>query len=131
MDLNTERSIAKANKKLAELESQIQQLEQQRLNVADAIEQEWREILELSDGIAEAKRSMIDEQNLRRRAETLRAVIQRVACALTATGKHGSGWGKKNSELATVTIYPVSGESVEVSTDSKGTLMYSSAHSRM
>ncbi len=37
----------------------------------------------------------------------MRAVIQRIECTFTATGVSGSGWGKKNAQLATVTIYPV------------------------
>lgn len=131
MNLTTERSIAKANDQLAALELKIERFEQQQKNVGDIAEQQWREVLDLSDAIKQAERSMSSDRDFRRRSEDLRAIIQRIECKFTATGKTGSGWGNKNSELATVTIYPVSGDSVEFSAESKGTLMYSSAHSRM
>jgi hypothetical protein len=131
LNLKTERSIAKVNEELAELESKIKHLEQQKKNVGDTVERQWREVLELSDAIKQAEKSMTDGGNLRRRAESLRAVIQRIECAFTATGETGGGWGKKNSRLATVTIYPVVDDPAAFPASSKGTLMYSSAHSRM
>jgi DNA invertase Pin-like site-specific DNA recombinase len=132
LNLTTERAIAKANKQLAELETQIQSLEQQRHNVADSVEQQWREVLDLSRAIKDAQKAMqhdTGERALRLRAEALRAVIQRIECTFVATGETGGGWGKKNARLATVTIYPVVGDPAKFSGDSKGTLMYSSAHS--
>ncbi len=71
------------------------------------------------------------DRAFRQRAEALRAVIQRIECRFTATGKAGGGWGKKNAVLTSVKIYPFSGEAVEVPAESKGTLLYSSAHSCM
>ena len=68
---------------------------------------------------------------LRQRAESLRAIIHRIECTFTATGQTGGGWGKKNARLATVTIYPVIDDSAEISANSKGTIIYSSAHSFM
>jgi hypothetical protein len=90
--------------------------------------------LDLRTAIADAKLAMENqagERVLRQRAEALRAVIQRIECTFTATGQTGGGWGKKNARLARVMIYPVVGDSVEFSADSKGTLLYSSAHSCM
>jgi DNA invertase Pin-like site-specific DNA recombinase len=131
LNLKTERSIAKVNDQLAELESKIKHLEQQKQNVGDTVERQWREVLELSEAIQKAERSMTGDGNLRRRAEALRSVIQRIECTFTSTGETGGGWGKKNSRLATVTIYPVVGDPAAFSASSKGTLMYSSAHSFM
>jgi len=131
MNLKTERSITKVNRQLAELEAEIEQLEQKRKNVADIVERQWREVLDLSQAIRETERAMSDDRNLRRRAEAIRSVIQRIECKFSATGKTGGGWGKKNSRLESITFYPVLGDSVEFPVDSKGTLMYSSAHSCM
>ena len=75
-----------------------------------------------------------DEVSLRQRAQALRGIIHRIECTFTATGKTGGGWGKKNSRLTAVTIYPVVGDTAEFTSDSggsKGTLLYSNAHSRM
>ena len=66
-------------------------------------------------------RTEAGERSLRQRAEALRAVIQRIECRFIATGAKGSGWGKRNAQLVSVTIYPVVGDSVELSADSKGT----------
>jgi hypothetical protein len=84
----------------------------------------------LSQSIRDAKLAMrgdTGDRALRQRAEAVRAVIQRIECTFTATGVTGSGWGKRNAQLAKVTIYPVGGDSVAFSADSKGTLWYSSA----
>jgi hypothetical protein len=134
LKLTTPRAVAKANQQLAELESQIARLEQQRQDLADLVERHWREILDLGRAIAEARRAMesgTGERALRQRAEALRAIVHRIECTFTATGQTGAGWGKKNARLVAVTFYPVVGDSVAFSADSKGTLMYSSAHSRM
>jgi hypothetical protein len=71
------------------------------------------------------------ERALRQGAEAIRAVVQRIECTFTATGQKGGGWGRKNSRLVKVTFYPISGDPAEFSVDSKGTLKYSSDHSRM
>jgi DNA invertase Pin-like site-specific DNA recombinase len=134
LNLKTERAIAKANRQLAELEALIGRLEQQRQNIADVVEREWREICDLRDAINQAKRAMkseTGERALRLRAEALRGIIQRIECTFTSTGRKGGGWGKKNAQLATVTFHPVVGDPAELSRCSEGTLIYSSAHSRM
>lgn len=131
LKLKTERSIAKANQQLADLEAKIAKLEQQRENQADAVERQWREVNDLRDAIDAATAAMGKGQSLRQRAEALRAIIHRIECTFTATGVQGGGWGKKNSKLVSVTVYPVVGESVVFPADSKGTLPYSKAHSCM
>jgi len=85
---------------------------------------------DLQSAIAEAQLALAKETGeraLRERAEALRAVIQRIECTFKATGQRGGGWGKRGSELATVTIYPVVGESGEYQGDSRDTVIYSSA----
>jgi hypothetical protein len=122
----------KVNRQIATLEIRIEELKQQRRDVAGLVEQHYREMCDLKLAIADAKLAMraeAGERALRQRAEALRAVVQRIECTFTATGATGGGWGKKNSQLVKVTIYPVVGESVEFSADSKGTLLYSNAHS--
>ena len=134
LNLKTERAIAKVNDQLARLESSICQLETRRQNMADLVERQWREVCELSQAIGRACRAMkseMGERALRLRAKALRAIVQRIECTFTATGQKGGGWGKKNSQLVTVTIYPVVGEAAAFSVPSKGTVIYSSAHSRM
>ena len=131
LHLETKLAIAKVNQQLAELELKIEATTEKQQNLADVIEQQWREVLDLSDAIDKAKGAMKNDANLRVRAEALRSVIQRIECTFTATGERGGGWGRKNALLASVTIYPITGESAEFSADSKGTLMYDSAHSCM
>jgi hypothetical protein len=95
---------------------------------------QWRQVLDLANFIREARAAMASEAGeraLRERAEALRAIVQRIECTFPATGQAGAGWGKKNARLIKVTIYPVVGDSVWFSADSRGTLLYSSAHSRM
>jgi hypothetical protein len=131
-DLPTPLAKDKAKKELAALEDRIGELKRQQHNVADVIEQHYRQMTDLQEAIhatREAMKSDNDAQALRRRAEALRAIVQRIECTFTATGQTGGGWGKKNARLATVTIYPVVGDSAAFSVGSKGTLMYSSAHS--
>jgi hypothetical protein len=133
-DLPTPRVKEKAKGELAALEARIEELEGQQQNVADAIEQHYRQMTDLQEAVhaaREAMRSEVEERALRQRAEALRAVVQRIECTFTATGQTGGGWGKKNARLATVTIYPVGGDPVAFGAESKGTLMYSSAHSFM
>jgi hypothetical protein len=134
LKLTTERAITKANQQLAVLETQIGELEKQREDAADVVAGYSRQMCELQHAIADAKFAMKSQEAecaLRQRAEALRAVVQRIECSFTATGQTGDGWGKKNSRLVTVTIYPVVGDSLEFSADGKGTVMYSSAHSFM
>jgi DNA invertase Pin-like site-specific DNA recombinase len=127
--LESKLAIEKVNRQLAELEAKITGLEEKQRNLGDVVEQQWREVAELADSIDKAKEAMSGEANQRIRAEAVQAVIQRIECTFTATGERGGGWGKKNARLVSVTIYPVTGESAEFSVDSKGTLLYSSAHS--
>jgi len=102
-------------------------------NAADVAEKHWREMQELRDAIRRAKASMNGngEVALRRRAEAIRQVVQRIECTFEATGKRGGGWGNKNAQLVRVAVYPFSGESAVFSADSKGTLKYDNAHSCM
>ena len=131
-DLPTPRAKEKAKAELAALEDRIAELESHQQNAADVIEGHYRQMTDLQEAIREARLAMKsdnDAQALRRRAEALRAIVQRIECTFTATGQTGGGWGKKNARLVKVTIYPVVGDPAEFSYSSKGTIMYSSAHS--
>ena len=133
-DLPTPLAKEKARKRFEELEAQIEELRMQQNNVAEDVETHYREMYDLQLAIANAKlvmRKDSGERSLRQLAEALRGVIERIECTFTTTGKSGGGWGKKNAELVKVTIYPISGDSAEFSTESKGTVLYSNAHSRM
>lgn len=133
-DLPTPRAKEKARERFAELEARIAELRRQGEDAAEVVYTNYREMHDLQTAIADARlalRSEEGERALRRRAEALRGVIQRIECTFTATGAKGGGWGKRNSKLVRVTIYPVCGDSVAFSVESKGTLMYSSAHSRI
>ena len=103
-------------------------------NAIAVVTQQFRELRDLQQAIADAKvamKSEAGERALRQRAEALQAVVRRIECTFTATGQTGGGWGNKNARLAKVTIYPVTGDPAAFSSYSKGTLLYSSAHSRM
>jgi hypothetical protein len=134
-DLPTQRAKDKAKQRFAELEERMDCLKQQMEDAGSVVEQHYRDMLDLQEAIEEAKRAFqaeAGEHALRQKAEAVRGVIQRIECTFTATGKTKGGWGKKNSQLVKVTIYPVVGDAVEFSADdSKGTLLYSSAHSFM
>lgn len=133
-DLPTKRAKDTAAARLADLDTRMGELERQRENVAEVVASHYREMHDLQQSIASAKlamRSETGEEALRQRAEALRSLIQRIECRFVATGQTGSGWGKRNARLVEVTIYPVVGEEASYSVDSKGTLIYSSAHSFM
>lgn len=133
-DLPTPRARDKAKARFTRLEAEIDELRRQGKEIADAVGSLYHEMNDHQIAIAAAKRAMQSdsgERALRQRAEALRAVIRRIECTFTATGITGSGWGKRNSKLVKVTIYPISGDSVEFPTPSKGTLIYSNAHSFM
>jgi DNA invertase Pin-like site-specific DNA recombinase len=133
-DLPTPLAKEKAKKELAALEDRIGELRRQQQDISNIVEQQWREVRDLAKAVKDTQRALTSESGeraLRQRAEALQAIIQRIECTFTATGETGGGWGKKNAHLATVTIYPVVGDSVKLSADSKGTLLYSSAHWRM
>src|SRR5262249_44494417 len=119
---------------LAELETRIEGLRQQEQDAAEVVEHYYRQMNDLSRAIGDARKAMqqeAGEQALRRRGEAIRGVIHQIVFTFSATGQTGRGWGKKNTRLAEITFHPVTGDSVSFSVDSKGTLMYSSAHSRM
>jgi DNA invertase Pin-like site-specific DNA recombinase len=131
-DLPTPRAKEKAKHRFAELEARIGQLQQQQEDAAEAVEWHYRRLTDLQAALAEAKlamRSETGERALRQRSEAIRAVIQRIECTFVATGTIKAGGGKKHSQLATVTFYPVVGDPVALSAESKATLVYSSAHS--
>jgi uncharacterized coiled-coil protein SlyX len=133
-DLPTQRAKDVAAERLAVLDTRLGELERKREDLGETVFAHFNEMNDLRQAIADAELAMqstASERSLRQRAEALRAVVQRIECTFTATGKKGSGWGKKHSRLAKVTIYPVVGDSYEFPTGSKGTLLYSSAHSRM
>jgi hypothetical protein len=76
----------------------------------------YREMYDLKMAIAKARQAMkseAGERALQQRAEAIRAAVERIECTFVATGQTGGGPGRKNSQLARVTIYPVVGEPVE------------------
>ncbi len=133
LKLTTPRAIEKTNRDMEKLEARIKELEKHRDDAADQVERHYREVMDLQSAIAEAKlamRSESGERALRRRAEAIRAVVQRVECAFTATGATGGGPGKSNARLATVTIYPVTGDPAEFSAGHDNVLRSTSDVSR-
>jgi hypothetical protein len=133
-DLPTPHAQETARERLVALEARIEALRRQQENLGEAVATHYGEMCNLRNAIDNARRAMkeeADERALRQRTEALRAIIQRIECTFTATGETGSGWGKKNARLAKVTIYPVVGDSVAFPAEPKGTLLYSSDHSRM
>lgn len=124
----------KTAKWIAELDDRIKELRQQQQDISEELTAQYREILDLQQAVAGARKALkgeADERALRHRAEAVRKVIHKVECTFVATGETGSGWGKKNSRLVKVTIHPLVGDSVEFTAESKGTLKYVSAHSLM
>jgi hypothetical protein len=98
------------------LEKEIAELRHHQDNLARTVESQWAAVYNLQTAIVEARMALQadnDEAALRRRAEALRAVIDRIECTFIATGKRGGGTGKKNAILASVTIYPLEGDSVQ------------------
>lgn len=115
-DLPTPRAKEKAKERFAELEARITELRRQQEDAAEVVEQHYSQMNDLQAAIADAKLAMesdAGERALRQRAEAIRAIVQRIECTFTATGQAGGGWGKKNARLATVTIYPVAGDSAQ------------------
>jgi hypothetical protein len=134
-DLPTDRAKEKARERFKQLEAKIDELRRRQRDVSEIVEKHYTQLNDLYVAVEEAKRAMeaeASERSYRQKAEALRAVIQRVECTFEATGKNGSGWGNKNSDLVKVTVYPVVGDAGEFSapdSSGSGTLIYSSAHS--
>jgi hypothetical protein len=115
-DLPTPRAKEKAKAELAALEARIAELEQQQEDVGEAVAAALVELRELAQAIHAAQKAMASEAGeraFRQRAEALRAVIRRIDCTFTATGKTGGGPGRSNARLVKVTVEPVVGDAVE------------------
>ena len=131
-DLLTPKAKEKATRELEALEARLTELDNQSENLAETVKEHYQQVSELTDAIDKAERSMRakdGERALRQRAAALGEVIDRIVCEFESTGKKGGGWGKKNDRLTKVSIHPLIGEPATFSADSKGTLLYSSAHS--
>src|SRR5262249_41492683 len=105
----------KAKAELAALEARIADLEQQTEDVGESVAAALRDLGDLARALHDARQEMTrgaTEQDLRRRAQALRAVIQRIERTFTATGKTGTGPGNANARLARVTFHPLLGEAV-------------------
>ena len=86
------RPHSRAPERLGALETRIGELERQREDAARAVERLYREMLELREAVDSAKdavRCESGERALRRRAEAIRAAVQRIECDFTATGRTG------------------------------------------
>jgi hypothetical protein len=73
-------------------------LEQQRQDIPDVVEQQGREAQGLSRAVDDAERALegeAGERALPRRAEALRASLQRIECPFTATGATGAAGGRR------------------------------------
>lgn len=91
------------------MESEIERIEEQQVNLADATASQWQHFKELSEAIQAARETLHEdftESRQRRLGEALRSVIDRVELAFVSTGPSGSGWGKSNPRLASIAIYP-------------------------
>jgi DNA invertase Pin-like site-specific DNA recombinase len=114
-DLPTPRAKEKAKQRFTALETRIDELKQQAEDGAGGVTALWQQVQDLQRAITDARLAMKSEsgaQTLRRKAEALRGIIQRVECTFVATGQTGGGVGKANARLVAVTIHPVVGESV-------------------
>jgi DNA invertase Pin-like site-specific DNA recombinase len=117
--MTTKLAIAKVNAELEQVEAQMETLRQQQTDAAAIVEAQLRELNAMQDAIGKARQALKQgggERSLRQKAEAVRRVIGRIECTFTATpvaadkkGRRGGGWGKKSSELASVTIYPLIG----------------------
>jgi hypothetical protein len=131
-DLPTPRAREKAKERFAALEAQVEALRSQQRDAGEEVARHWRELLALRKAVREARSALLaeaSERSLRQKASALRAVIHRVECSFRPTGKTGSGWGKRNTELVRVTILPVVGEAAAYPV--KGAVQRTSEHSRM
>jgi hypothetical protein len=94
----------------------MEELEKQQQDAADLVVNGWRQMRDMQTAIAEARIAMkaeSGERAWRQKAEAVRKVIHRIECTFTPTGLHGTR-GKRSSKLATVTIYPLVGESLRL-----------------
>jgi hypothetical protein len=121
--LPTPRAREKAQEQFAKLEARIDELKAQRQDQSQAIADALREMHDLQDAIHAARRAMKDkggDSALRRKAEALRAVIHRIECGFTATDVREGVRGRHQSRLASVTVYPVVGETAEFQAENAG-----------
>jgi DNA invertase Pin-like site-specific DNA recombinase len=128
-DLPTARAKEKAKEKFEAVEARIDHLRRQQEDVAEVVASHYQELLDVQEAISAAERAMqseAGERALRQRAEALRGIIQRIECTFAATGQTGAGWGKKNTRLVKVTIYPVVGAVAEYRAEEKGLINHSS-----
>jgi hypothetical protein len=119
------RAKEKAKEQFAKLEARMGELRQQQEDAGEVVATAYREMPELQRAIADARlamRAKDGERALRQRAQALRAIIQRIECTFTATGQTGGGWGKRNSRLLGVTIYPVAGDPAYFEADRESAL---------
>ena len=96
------------------------ELEEQGKDASELVLSQYRTLQDLFTAVRGAKEALRADNgkvDLRRKAEAIRAVIQRIECTFTATGEKGGGWGKKNTRLTSVTIYPISGNPIEFRAD--------------
>jgi hypothetical protein len=121
LNLTTPLAIEKTNRQMAALEGKMAEIRRYRQDLAEAVGKQWQDLNNLHLAIVEARIAMgggqglgdgggMSERQARKRAEDLRAVIQRIECEFSATGKRGTGWGRKNAEMSWITFYPLVGE---------------------
>jgi DNA invertase Pin-like site-specific DNA recombinase len=112
-DLPTQRAKDTAAARLATLDARMQELEGQQADAADAVEAQWRQLLDLRQAITTAREALRGEASalaLRRRAEALRGILCSIVCEFVATGKHSSGPGQAGSRLVALNFLPIAGD---------------------
>jgi DNA invertase Pin-like site-specific DNA recombinase len=112
--LTAPRARHKADTELKALEEQIRQREQQRDFAAESVLDQWRQLVELNQAVAAAREALdspTGERALRRKAEALRRVVDRIDLTFTVTGRRGSGPGRNHARLAKLTFVPPTGAS--------------------
>jgi hypothetical protein len=122
-------AIKKTNCDILALETRIAELENQRDDAAGVVEQHYRDALDLQSDIAEAKLAMRSESG-ERLAPAGRSHPDRRKAHRVRIHGDGGGPGKSNARLATVTIYPVTGDPAEFSVDHDNVLRPTSDVSR-
>ncbi len=133
-DLPTPRAREKAKAELTTLEDRIAELERRREDIGATATAQWAQVLDLANAVKEARRAMESEDGeraSRRKAEALRAIIQRIECTFEPTDQRGGGHGKKNARFAKVTIYPIVGDAAHFRIEADSVLRATRATSHM
>jgi DNA invertase Pin-like site-specific DNA recombinase len=111
-DLPTPRAKEKAKAELETLELRISDLEAHRDNLAAAVRRRYEELLHLQRAVAAAQEALRDKPaSQRRRAEAVRALLEKIEVTFVPTGYRGPpAPGKPKSRLVEVRFLPHGGD---------------------